>query len=192
MRRHSSGRGGICVLARAVSGRWLHRPDAAHVQDADLSGQAVCAPHRAGTPSCVARAWDGTLEGLDRAADRMCRSDGVLESLAVRLSPAWTRPKAPTSNRTRAVAEPRRRCLPTPVTPRPDPLGWLPGHKPRSEAPVRYARYMFTNTSTDILQIFRDVCDAVGVSHRQMNRKTISVARRDDVARMDAFIGPKS
>jgi hypothetical protein len=56
-----------------------------------------------------------------------------------------------------------------------------------------YARYMFTNTSTDILQIFRDVCDAVGVvSHRQMNRKTISVARREDVARMDAFIGPKS
>jgi hypothetical protein len=55
-----------------------------------------------------------------------------------------------------------------------------------------YPRYMFTNTSTDILQIFRDVCDAVGVSHRQMNRRTISVARRDDVARMDAFIGPKS
>jgi hypothetical protein len=55
-----------------------------------------------------------------------------------------------------------------------------------------YARYMFTNTSTDILQIFRDVCDAVGVSHRQMNRKTISVARRGYVARMDAFIGPKS
>src|SRR5918996_206905 len=137
VRRHASGRGGICVLTRAVSGRRLHRPDASHLPDADLSGQAVCAPHRAGTPSCVPRAWDGTLEGLDRAADRMCRIGGVLESLAVRFSPARTRPEASTSNRTPAVAERRRRCLPAPVTPWPDPLGWLPGHEPRSEAPVR-------------------------------------------------------
>jgi hypothetical protein len=55
-----------------------------------------------------------------------------------------------------------------------------------------YPRYMFTNTSSDILHVFRHVCDAIGISHRRMNSRTISVARREDVARMDAFIGPKA
>jgi hypothetical protein len=55
-----------------------------------------------------------------------------------------------------------------------------------------YSRYMFTNTSADILQIFRDACDSTGVNHRNMNSRTISVARRADVAALDAFIGPKA
>lgn len=28
-----------------------------------------------------------------------------------------------------------------------------------------YPRYLFTNTSGDILQIFRDACDAMGIHH---------------------------
>jgi hypothetical protein len=55
-----------------------------------------------------------------------------------------------------------------------------------------YARYMFTNTSSDILQVFRDACDAIGVNHRNTNSRTISVARRADVVALDAFIGPKA
>ena len=55
-----------------------------------------------------------------------------------------------------------------------------------------YPRYMFTNTSSDILQVFRHACDSIGINHRLMNSRTISVARREDVARMDAFIGLKS
>ena len=55
----------------------------------------------------------------------------------------------------------------------------------------RYPRYTFTNHSDDIRRLFCEACDAVGVEWRQMNRWNISVARRDSVALMDRFIGPK-
>ena len=55
----------------------------------------------------------------------------------------------------------------------------------------RYPRYGFTNRSDDIKQIFCTVCDLLGIAWRVMNAKTISVARRESVARMDEFIGPK-
>jgi hypothetical protein len=54
-----------------------------------------------------------------------------------------------------------------------------------------YPRYFFTNTSADILQIFRDACDAVGVEHRNSRPNMISVAKRESVAALDAFVGPK-
>ena len=54
-----------------------------------------------------------------------------------------------------------------------------------------YPRYQFSNRSDDIRAIFCEYCDRVGVEWRRMNRWTISVARRDSVARMDRFIGPK-
>jgi hypothetical protein len=54
-----------------------------------------------------------------------------------------------------------------------------------------YPRYEFSNRSEDIRAIFCEYCDRVGVEWRRMNRWTISVARRDSVARMDRFIGPK-
>lgn len=54
-----------------------------------------------------------------------------------------------------------------------------------------YPRYMFTNHSTDIRAIFARSCDAYGVAWRQMNWKTISVARRVDVQKLDRVIGPK-
>jgi hypothetical protein len=55
----------------------------------------------------------------------------------------------------------------------------------------QYPRYFFTNLSEDILQIFRDACDAIGVRHRNSKPNVISVARRESVAILDAFIGPK-
>lgn len=54
-----------------------------------------------------------------------------------------------------------------------------------------YPRYFFSNESTGILQVFRDACDAVGIHHRDSRRNAISIAKRADVQRMDAFIGPK-
>ncbi len=42
-----------------------------------------------------------------------------------------------------------------------------------------YPRYFFTNVSADILQIFRDTCDAIGVPHRDSKWNTISIARRE-------------
>jgi len=55
-----------------------------------------------------------------------------------------------------------------------------------------YPRYFFTNTSTDILQIFRDACDAVGIRHCNSKPNLVSVARQRDVAVLDAFVGPKA
>lgn len=55
-----------------------------------------------------------------------------------------------------------------------------------------YPRYFFTNKSGDILEIFRAACDVLGVSYRNSKPDTISIARRKDVAVLDAFIGPKT
>ena len=55
-----------------------------------------------------------------------------------------------------------------------------------------YPRYFFTNVSGDILQIFRDACEAIGIPHRNSKWNTISIARRDGVATLDTFIGPKT
>jgi hypothetical protein len=55
----------------------------------------------------------------------------------------------------------------------------------------RYPRYEFTNLSADIKRIFCDACDLLGIEWRVMNRKAISIARRDSVAVVDEFVGPK-
>ncbi|MEW1724126.1 helix-turn-helix domain-containing protein [Streptomyces sp. NPDC093109] len=58
-----------------------------------------------------------------------------------------------------------------------------------------YPRYFFSNASGDILRLFTDTLDAVGVEWRHTNQrrsvKNISVAKRASVALMDAHIGPK-
>jgi signal transduction histidine kinase len=54
-----------------------------------------------------------------------------------------------------------------------------------------YPRYQFTNRSDDIRRIFTDALDQLGIAWRVMNRYNISVAKRDHVARLDAFVGPK-
>ena len=53
-----------------------------------------------------------------------------------------------------------------------------------------YPRYQLSNRSPDIRRIFTDACDLIGVRWRE-SRWTVSVARRDDVALLDTFIGPK-
>jgi hypothetical protein len=60
------------------------------------------------------------------------------------------------------------------------------------EKAYAYPRYQFTNRSDDIRKIFCDACDLLGVEWRVMNRWNISVARRDSVARLDEFVGPKT
>ena len=54
-----------------------------------------------------------------------------------------------------------------------------------------YPRYMFTNESLDILGLCGQALDVLGVSWRFSRRNTISVARREAVARLDEFVGPK-
>ncbi|UNO42657.1 helix-turn-helix domain-containing protein [Streptomyces sp. MST-110588] len=58
-----------------------------------------------------------------------------------------------------------------------------------------YPRYIFTNTSTDILKLYTDTLDKLGVewknTRQSRDAKSISVARRASVALMDVHIGPK-
>jgi hypothetical protein len=54
-----------------------------------------------------------------------------------------------------------------------------------------YPRYNFTNASDDIRALFCRTCDQLAIEWRQMNARNISVARRESVARLDEFVGPK-
>jgi len=55
-----------------------------------------------------------------------------------------------------------------------------------------YPRYMFSNRSDDIRGIFTDALDLLGIAWKQNNRWSISVARREAVAALDEFVGPKT
>ena len=54
-----------------------------------------------------------------------------------------------------------------------------------------YERYMFTNVSGDIRELWIWACSLIGVESRQSNAKNISVARRESVAILNEFLGPK-
>jgi hypothetical protein len=54
-----------------------------------------------------------------------------------------------------------------------------------------YPRYMFSNRSRQIHGIFTEHLDLLGIEWRWSNGHTISVARRDSVAELDGFVGPK-
>jgi hypothetical protein len=55
-----------------------------------------------------------------------------------------------------------------------------------------YPRYEFSNRSKDILALCSWALTLVGVDHRWPKPIHISVARREAVARLDEFVGPKS
>jgi hypothetical protein len=55
-----------------------------------------------------------------------------------------------------------------------------------------YPRYQFSNRSDDIRRLFTATCDRLAVAWRPWGRFHISVARRDAVAILDRFIGPKA
>lgn len=54
-----------------------------------------------------------------------------------------------------------------------------------------YPRWQFTNHSADIRELCCWALDLAGVAWRQANWKSLSVARREAVARLDELIGPK-
>jgi hypothetical protein len=62
-------------------------------------------------------------------------------------------------------------------------LNWVNG--------TPYPRYHFSSASDDIRAIFGRACDALGIEWRPHNRRNLSVARRNSVALLDAFVGPK-
>ncbi len=60
--------------------------------------------------------------------------------------------------------------------------------------PIRcyYPRWQFTNNSQEIRDWCCEALDMVGIAWRQSNWKTISVARRNDVQRLDDLLGLKA
>jgi hypothetical protein len=54
-----------------------------------------------------------------------------------------------------------------------------------------YPRYLFVNRSADIHRLCGEALDRLGVAWRFSKRTTISVARREAIARLDQFVGPK-
>jgi hypothetical protein len=54
-----------------------------------------------------------------------------------------------------------------------------------------YPRYPFGNESRDILRLCGEALDRLGAAWRFSRRNSISVARREAVARLDEFVGPK-
>ena len=55
-----------------------------------------------------------------------------------------------------------------------------------------YPRYHFTNRSSGIRQIFCVACEDYGIRWTICRVDELSVARRDDVARLDLAVGPKT
>jgi hypothetical protein len=55
-----------------------------------------------------------------------------------------------------------------------------------------YPRYMFANESPDIMRLCQRSLDLLAIPWRMPRPNALSVARREAVARLDTFIGPKS
>jgi hypothetical protein len=55
-----------------------------------------------------------------------------------------------------------------------------------------YPRYFFSNMSVDIRRIYTDALDLLGIAWKQNRHNSISVARKEAVAALDEFIGPKT
>lgn len=54
-----------------------------------------------------------------------------------------------------------------------------------------YTRYSFSNRSEDIKAILCDHLDLLGIAWRRASDVNISIARREAVAALDEFVGPK-
>jgi hypothetical protein len=54
-----------------------------------------------------------------------------------------------------------------------------------------YPRYFFTNASDDIRRHFTDALDRLGIDWKRSNERVISIAKKEAVARLDEFVGPK-
>jgi hypothetical protein len=64
-------------------------------------------------------------------------------------------------------------------------------HGRAARPPVRLSRYSFSNRSEDIKGILCEHLDLLGIAWRRAGDQNISIARREAVAALDAFVGPK-
>jgi hypothetical protein len=61
----------------------------------------------------------------------------------------------------------------------------------RGQKSYEYPRYNFSNESVDIIAMCQDSLNRLAVSWRMCRPNMLSVARREAVARLDEFVGPK-
>ena len=64
-------------------------------------------------------------------------------------------------------------------------------HSANGDRSYQYPRYFFSNESADILHLCTEALDEHGVSWRYCRRNLLSVARRQAVALLDVYVGPK-
>ena len=55
----------------------------------------------------------------------------------------------------------------------------------------RAPRYAFSNKSEDIKQLFCESCDALRIQWTRPSDRQIAIYRKESVARLDEFVGPK-
>ena len=128
----------------------------------------------------------------------MYRDKEHLETLAVSVSAARAGAQARAENRARGLAAGDREW-----SSRDDfarglffirtAAGDQPGPAPAKDGDrwYEYPRYLFVNRSADIHRLCGEALDRLGVAWRFSKPTTISVARREAVARLDEFVGPK-
>ena len=99
----------------------------------------------------------------------------------------------------RAMAAGNRRRPPRRVSARAHPLRRLPhdelDHNAASPGELKryeYPRYFFSNKSLDILALCCAALDRLGIAHRRPRWDQVSVARREAVAALDVWVGPKT
>jgi hypothetical protein len=61
----------------------------------------------------------------------------------------------------------------------------------RGNKDYSYPRYNFSNESQDIMALCQESLDRLGIGWRMCRPNMLSVARREAVARLDDFVGPK-
>jgi hypothetical protein len=61
----------------------------------------------------------------------------------------------------------------------------------RGDKLYTYPRYNFSNESRDIMALCQESLDRLGIGWRMCRPNMLSVARREAVARLDEFVGPK-
>jgi len=56
---------------------------------------------------------------------------------------------------------------------------------------ANYVRYSFSNLSADILRLFCETCDALGITWTRSDPRTIAISRRPAVRTMERLVGRK-
>ena len=191
-------RGAVRLPARAVPGRWPHHSPAGATCTASRSSAADDVARRPGGGGVRFRRGASVIEGLIRPAHRLRPDQELLQALDLPLPAARSRAESTPGTITLEDWQQESSTTIRAFPARADPLRWLPhdelGPAPRRRRTERYEypRYFFTNKSLDILALCCTALDRLGIAHRRPRWDQVSVARREAVAALDVWVGPKT